>query len=707
MPEVTADLYANVAGMVADAERYADASSKDRIRATEYYRGIVRDLPTTEGRSSIVSRDLRATVKKALPSIMRTLFGSDQVVEYQPVGPGDEDSAQQATDYVNAVVLPEANIRRHVEDAIHDAMVLRNGILNWSWQEKKQVSISRHTGLTDDAFNALAADDDVEVLEWGAEPAMVEGQEINLNSAKIRRTFVKRSLKVCAVPRERFLVHPDAVSLDDSPIVGQVMPMTRSELVAMGYEPKMVYNLPVRGDDDDEEEARRDYNSSQEDADPANDLVDYYDLYVRVDEDGDGIAELRHMCFAGRVSEHNLLINEECDEVQYCDLKIMSQPHQWEGISIADDVMDIMQNKTVLLRQTFDNLYWQNNPQPVYQEGTIRNLDAVLNPEFGRPIRVREGMPVNQAFAFQPVPFVAEKSFGMLEYMDSDISDRTGISDAASGLAPDALQNMTAKASAMMEAAGIGQVELMVRTLAEGLQTFFGGILRTITRHQDVEKTVRLRNEWVTFDPRHWNADMDCSVNVGLGAGTRERDMMMMQQVLALQEKLLASFGAVNNPFVKPDNLSASITKLVEAAGLKTPTIYFSEPNPEEVQQLAEAAQNQPSPEEIKAQSQMQIEQAKMQLKQQEMQLKMQADAAKEKAQMDADLQVERARIEADTIRQRNELESKAALQERELQWAREKFDAEMAIRREEAAQKRMDDIQRDQASRIRERMAG
>jgi len=35
-----------------------------------------------------------------------------------------------------------------------------------------------------------------------------------------------------------------------------------------------------------------------------------------------------------------------------------------------------------------------------------------------------------------------------------EATDRTGISDASSGMAPDALQNMTAKATALVEQAG-------------------------------------------------------------------------------------------------------------------------------------------------------------------------------------------------------------------------------------------------------------
>jgi hypothetical protein len=117
--------------------------------------------------------------------------------------------------------------------------------------------------------------------------------------------------------------------------------------------------------------------------------------------------------------------------------------------------------------------------------------------------------------------------------------DRTGISDASSGMAPDALQNMTAKATALVEQAGIGQTELMVRTFAQGLRRVFKGLLGLTIKHQDRPRAVRLRGKWVTFDPRNWNAGMDATVNTGLGAGTRERDMLMIQMIQQLQEKLL------------------------------------------------------------------------------------------------------------------------------------------------------------------------
>ena len=44
--------------------------------------------PSDEGRSKVVSRDVRAMVKKVLPAVIRTIMGNDQVVEYKPGGKG-------------------------------------------------------------------------------------------------------------------------------------------------------------------------------------------------------------------------------------------------------------------------------------------------------------------------------------------------------------------------------------------------------------------------------------------------------------------------------------------------------------------------------------------------------------------------------------------------------------------------------------------
>ncbi|KKA13710.1 phage portal protein [Sinorhizobium meliloti] len=650
----TAQIAAQVSQLVKDCENYRDELSVDRIKAMEYYDGEMKDTPADANRSKVVSRDVRSAIKKVLPSLIRTILGNDKVVEYQPVNEGDEAAAEQATDYINYVVFPESDGYDAVQDAAHDALKLRNGIIRWWYDKKRKVQVSKHTGLEEQALVQLVADDDVEVLEQEQYEEQIDTpqgpQPVTLYNVKIRRVSEYGCTKLAAVPLEEFLIHPDAISIDDSPITGMKTRLRRSDLVEMGYDREKVDSFPASGSDIEEEEEeftrRRDAFDENDSIVKALQEVDYYELYVKIDADDDGIAELRRMVFAGGLAEVNLLEDEEWDEVPFADLITERRPHQREGNSVTDDMAEIQRVKTVLMRQTLDNLYWQNNQQPIVQEGVIQNPESVLNPKFGQPIRVGQGTDVRAAVGYTTVPFVAEQSFGMLAYMDQEATDRTGISDASSGMAPDALQNMTAKASAMIEAAGIGQTELMVRTFAQGLKRVFQGLLRLIIKHQDKPRTVRLRNQWVTFDPRQWNADMDVTVNTGLGAGTRERDMMMMQVVGQQQEKLLAAYGPVNNPYVSAENIWNSVSRGVEAAGLRTPDLYFTKPTPEQIKQLEQAQANKPDPEMEKVKIKAQADQQKAQLDAQLQREKMQHEAQLETQRIQQEMALKRYQIE-------------------------------------------------------------
>lgn len=705
-----------VSTLVKAAEDYRDERSADRLKAMAFFDGATEDMqkyiPADAGRSQVVSRDVRASIKKVLPSIFRTILGNDQIVEYQPVGEGDENVAEQATDYVNYVALPECDGRQAIEDAINDAVRLRNGILKWWQQEITDVKVSLHTGLDEMAFAQLVADDDVEVLEHTERQETVEvpGEDgtpvptqISAHDVKIRRRVTTSKPALAAIPLENWLIHPDAIRLDDSPILGEHTRERRSTLVKMGWDKEKIWAVPPSGADTSTREAesdarRRDIEQNEDAPQKALDEVDYYDLLVRVDKDDDGIAELRRMVFAGGIKAECLLEDTEWDEINYADIVSERRPHQWEGNSVSDDVMDIQTVNTVLLRQTLDNLYWQNNLQPIHQEGKIINPESVLNPQFGQPIRVEAGTDVREAVGFNSVPLVADKSFAMIEFMKNEATDRTGISDASSGMAPDALQNMTAKATALVEQAGIGQTEMMVRCIANCLKPPFRGLLKLIIQHQDKPRTVRLRDKWVTFDPRTWNADMDAVVNVGLGAGTRERDMLAMQQVITLQKEILASMGpAVGMQYVSPDNLYNAVSKLVEAAGLKTVGLYFTKPDPQAIQQAIAQQAQQPSPEQIKAQTALQVEdkrterevvKSKVQAQQraQEAQLKAEVDINREREQRDADLATNMAEMDRQATIDGQQIEAEAFDHEEDRRLERDRMALDYRMHQEELA---------------------
>ena len=102
------------------------------------------------------------------------------------------------------------------------------------------------------------------------------------------------------------------------------------------------------------------------------------------------------------------------------------------------------------------------------------------------------------------------------------------------------------------------------------------------------------------------------------------------------QEKIIAAFGA-DNPFVKPEHIAAVNARFVEAAGLRDPSAYFAEPDPQEVADKLEKLRNQPDPEQQKLEAQMTLEREKAA-----------ASERKEQAQMEADVKVRAAELARD-----------------------------------------------------------
>lgn len=715
--------------LVRDANDFQELLSPDRIRAVNYYNGKMDDLPSREGWSSAVSRDVRSVMSKALPSTMRTILGSDRVVEFEPVGQNDENAAKQSTDYMNQYVLAESGATDAIYDACFDAYLLRNGILHWFVDDKTRIEGSEHRDLNEMALTELVSGDDVEILEQSTriemqypdqalvEQAQMQGvpapqpEPMELYSVKIKRTIKDRKPRLTSVPLDEFLISSDAICIEEARLVGQRRRVSRSDLVAMGYDRKMVDEIEIATENvysESERYSRRRYQSDETKRieEQENEKVDYFDLYVRLDYDNDGISELRHVCVAGDIKSGNILINDYANEAPYADVVSERNPHQWEGVSIADDVIEIQRVKTALLRDGLDNIYWQNKRQPIVNADAVENPESIMRPEFGRPILLKRGVNVRDAVAFSEVPFIADNIYEMMQYWDGERTDRTGIDDTSAGLPGDALQNVTAKASAMIEQSGIARVEMLVRTIANSLKRAFRGLLRMVIENNDKARTIRLRDEWVEIDPRSWNADMDAKVNTGLGAGTRERDMMVMQGIMGIQEKLLAGFGP-DNPFVTPDNVFAAVSGLVEASGLRTPDKYFTKPDPAKIQAMMEAKANE-KPIEIQ---------------------KIEAQASADQAAKQAELpfEIEKARLETEAAAEKERAQSQAAVDEaiaiadieaankaEELALKRYEIDQKIAIEREKLAfdrenaeAQRKSDVDKVRAGSIGKEVAG
>jgi hypothetical protein len=681
-----------IEALVADEIRQAIAYDTSevtpkRVRAIEYRDGDMSDTPVQPNRSSVVSRIVAQTIDKMLPGIIRTFTASGCVVEYEPVGPEDEEAAKQASDLVHHIFMRENDGYKIIYDAVYDALLFGNGAIKVYWDsDYEQSTEEEYTGLGPEAIAMLSQDQDFEVLEQ-------EQNEYGLYNLKVKRIRQRGKLCVHAFPPEDLLKNADCIDLEDTRFVAHRCEKTRSELIEMGFDKSIVMALGKdRRDWSEESYARSQDRFDLDDSmDDSTTVIALYECYVRADINEDGVSELIRAYYAGDSGNGRLLEWEECDDVfPIVDVPCEPVPHQWEAQGVAEKLFDLQQIATVNLRAALDNQYAHNNPQPIYVEGSVINVNALVNPKFGQPVIVKKGM--EKPLEWRDTPWIADKVFAMLEYIDKQVMERTGMSSMAAALDPETLQNQSATATQLQHDTQYSRVEQIARNIAElGLKKLFRKMLKLVVANQDKAKTIRLRGKWVEMDPRGWNADMDCTVNTGLGTGNRDRDMMMLSVILQSQYALAAAAvqnGQAQVALEMLPKIVQTLTKQAEAAGIKNGDDYYPEFSAETLQQMAQiASQPKEDPkvavEKAKVEMQMQAKQAEMQMDGQKMQMQVQADA--QKAQFDAELA--KQKLDAEMALKREQIAAEMALKREQLQaelmLQREQMQAELQIKRE------------------------
>ena len=244
-------------------------TSKERQKALEYY---MREPygNEVEGRSQIVTGEVAEVVDGALPSILKVFTQSNNAVVFEPVNEGDAELAEQATVMANHVFYKDNNGFEIMHDFFWDALCQKVGVVKAFWQDKKDTTIEKYEMLTEDELTMIMQDEEVEiveqeeyeeVIEQDPQPAVDQmGQPMmdemgmpmmmevpplvnRTHDVKLSRTVDKGQVRIENVPPEEFLISKRARTIADSEFTAHRKMMTRSELVAMGYDEDLVYSL--------------------------------------------------------------------------------------------------------------------------------------------------------------------------------------------------------------------------------------------------------------------------------------------------------------------------------------------------------------------------------------------------------------------------------------------------------------------------------
>lgn len=561
-----------------DREYKADQANTDNDyeKGIDYYLGHKLGNEV-DGRSQVVVREVFSVIEWIMPSLMRMFFGTDSPVLFAPRNKGDVQQAEQETDYVNYVVSEKNDGFETFMAWFKDALMVRNAYVVAYWDECEDASESTYEGLTEDQAMLMLMDESLEMIAATVDSPDGEypGEEATY-SLTVRERYSESYARIQTIPAERVKVQANlsTVSLKKANFVQYWETKTISELREAGYDIDDDISDAGMADPggDGTETARQEGRSvrdpDRDDADPASRELMTKVAFVRVDYDGDGIAELRRCVYVGI----ELLENEPTERICVACLTPTIMPHRHQGISVADSVMDLQEIQSTLMRGLLDNMYLANNGRYAINEDTVM-LDDMLESRPGSIVRV-QGNP-NESIAPLVHPNLSANVLQTMEYISLQTENRTGASPRVmQGQAVDGNAiNQTASGISQIMGAAMSRIELIARIFAEtGVKDIFDIVHMLCLKHQSKEEMVELRGEWVDVDPREWKRRYHMKVQVGLGTGTRDEQIAKLQLIIAALPNLMA----IN--VTTPHHIYNAMSKLIDLMGWKGTDEFVQDP---------------------------------------------------------------------------------------------------------------------------------
>ncbi len=524
------------------------------------------------GRSQVITTECRDTIMWLLPSIMKTFLSTDKIVEFLPTSAGKEGEAEQQTDFINYLIMQENDSFTIFHNWFLDALQCKNGYVKYGFEEVKSIKEELYTGIDEMSLIKIMDNPECEVLEVEEDVKSLDvpnnpGATIPCYNVKLVRTSKKPRYYIENIPPERVLVDSGATNIDDTRFIGLVYYKTRSDLIKMGYDRDLIESLPVTAAvaPTNESGARNSVNGSLDSFN--SDLIEIIECYVRIDTNDDGIDELHRYIVCG---ENSLVILEDdiVDDIPIVPLTPFLKPHSFFGNSMVDYTKDLQRINTTLWRQILDYIYLANNPMWEVEENSITNMNDALRRTPGGLVRTRRTGSITPIITTPLQP----EAFSMLDRLKDMKDRRTGVMEINQGLDPNAI-NKTATGVIETMDAGRQLQDLIVRVFAEtGVKRLFKGLYGLVIKHQDIPKTIRLRNKWITVDASNWQDKVDVIINVGLGTASSRIKLSQLEKLLAYQKEMLAT-GMVNH-----SHIYNTFAKMIALSGYKDIDAFITNP---------------------------------------------------------------------------------------------------------------------------------
>lgn len=531
----------------------------------EYY--DQKEFDVVEGMSSVVSSDVADVVNGTIPNMIRMFTQSSVLGKFESARPEYDEEAAQKTRFANWVFFEQHDGTKILHDMTKDAMLQYYGVVKTYYDDSTDSEEESYWVDSEEDYFNLVQDERFEIKTQ-------EQQEDGRIKVTGERINSKGRIKLENIPPDELLVSKRARDFIDPPFIGQRTPKTRSELLQMGFDPKIVATLSrdetvtseVSHARDDGFDEGFDHNPTN---DPSKDVIYLGEYYCYMDVDGDGIAELWQVF----LSNGKVLEMTRADSHPYSVFVPIPMPHKAIGSCPADQAADIQYRKSHLLRQAHDNIY-ATNANRVAVDNRV-DLDDLLTPRHGGVVRVDSEMGVGDSIMPLTVGMQVPAILEMIAYTDSELEKRTGITSYNQGLDTESL-NKTATGFQGVRDMSQMRIETMATLCANGpIARIFERIIKLAGQYQDEQTEIRVNGEPMQIDPRQWRYKTSCKVQVGTGSGDKQAKIANLERLMNWNLQVMQMQGPVNDW----QTFHEAYKRLVVEIGLKEPRPFVNDPS--------------------------------------------------------------------------------------------------------------------------------
>ena len=581
--------------------------TRERLKATYEFAGVPQSHLAPQGVSTIVDTSTTEVVEAYTAVISELFLSNNRLARFVPYddSPGAFKAAKEASKIVNYCIFKKNKGWEILQSWIKSSLLWKNAVIRWDYVEEYDYVIEEYESIDEAKLDEILADENLEIV--GELTLDTSAEMIQYVDVRLRKKVDKSRVKLECIPPESFRISNDAKDIDDAAYVGIQTEMTKSDLrkyypewandidpdtwAELGVDTNWLGNSPYS----EEIAARKEIvgqtywqgmNSEGVYSLEANSEVTVTESWIRVDRDGDGIAELKHIITAGK----HILWEEDCEMIPIASIVPIDIPHEFYGLSMADFARSSTLASTAILRGFVENTYLTNY-SPKLADPNVVDFSALQNmkpkqiiPTNGNPAAAVQSMPP-EALSTGTVPLLA--------HLQMIKEQATGMSKAAQGL-NDTLYvsgNSEQKLSAVQSAAQ-KRIQHIARRFAEtGFKRLVAGIYETMRSKMKGKQSYYQDGLYGSVNISELPSKMDVEILLDIGENSNSN---MIQKLSKIGAEILPALNQQGAGIViKTEAPAVLATKLIESMNLDSNDFLEDYTTPEFKEKAAKAIEEQ------------------------------------------------------------------------------------------------------------------